>query len=75
MIINYDALWLKNMHIVLIQVYTELGNLIQHDLHQYHISNNNLLIYSLEMIHFSIPDRKLAISLIYLSAWKRGLNL
>lgn len=75
MIINYDAYWLKNVHIILIHVYAELGNLIQYDLHQYHISNSNLLIYSLEMNSFSVSHRKLAVSRIHLNAWKRGLNL
>lgn len=48
MSINYDESWQENVHI-LMPVYTELGNFIRHDLHQYQISNNNLLIYSLEI--------------------------
>lgn len=36
------------MYLILMQVYIGLENLIQHDLHQYHASNSNLLTYSLE---------------------------
>lgn len=33
MIINYDSYWLENTYMILMQVYMELGNIIQHDLH------------------------------------------
>lgn len=49
MIINYDGYCLENMYVILMHVYTDSGKLIQHDLQQYHIANNNLLRYSLEI--------------------------
>lgn len=69
MVILYDEYWLENMCIILMPVYTELGNLIQHDPQQYQNSSSNSLTYGLEITKAShFRTGKLAVSGIHITA-------